>query len=369
MKVINVVQDFQTGGIQKLLLEYLRYFKNNNEIDYHVVVLEKNKHSLYDEICAKENLKIHYLDGHASTSKHYYIRKFVSWKSYDYSLYKFLKKEKPDIVHTHNTRILKNILWTIKKLHKKYKWFHTLHSDPSAVNTNHVPIAVKVFGNYNVNPICLNETQFLKAKERYGIQKCFYLNNCFDMNNLKKNLIDANDFKKSLSINNKAFIIGAVGRIAPVKNYSFLINIVANLKERIPDVLCIVVGDDSSSEDLKQQIKSLSLQNNIMFVGNRPDVGNFYNIFDRFINTSFTEASPFVCLEAQAFRKYSILSNAVPIETVCTSNKVVRLSINDNIEKWVDEIIKPKTFAVPKSELNDFAIEKTSAKMLEIYNA
>ena len=43
MKIINVVQDFQTGGIQKLLLEYLRFFKNNKEIDYHVVVLEKPK--------------------------------------------------------------------------------------------------------------------------------------------------------------------------------------------------------------------------------------------------------------------------------------------------------------------------------------
>ena len=367
MKIINVVQDFNAGGIQKLLLEYLKYFKDNQNIDYQVVVLEKKYNSIYDKICEKEHLKIIYLNSHISENKHYYIRKLQDWKNYNFPLYRYLKKEKPDVVHTHNTRIFIRIQWCIKKLHNKYKWFHTLHSDPYAVNDIHVPIAKRVFNEYNVCPICLNETQFIKAKERYDLKTCEFLFNAFDQEALLKNVSPKETIKKELQIPQDCLVIGCVGRIAPVKNYSFFVEIMNEIIKQNPKAIGLIVGDKSNAKEVEDKIHLLNLEKHIRLVDTRNDIQNIFNILDRFVITSISEASSFVVLEAQLFGKYCVISSAIPKESIC-SNKVVSLGLEQSPKTWASEILHPVHFSKQIQTLENYSIINTTKKMLNIYS-
>lgn len=367
MRIINIIQDFNTGGRQKLLLEYLRYFKNNKDIDYRVVVLEEKYNSIFDEACIKEHLPITYLNASLSKNKHYYIRKIINWYKYDYSLYRHLKKEKPDIINTHNTRILIRIKWCIKKLYSKYKWFHSMCSDPFAVHEIHIPVAKKILNSYHVKPICINETQFLKAKERYGITSCIYLPNSFDFNTIKKNNKNRNMFRKELGINSNQLLIGCVGRVAPVKNYPFFIDVFNEIVKMQPSSIAIIVGDNSDDKEVRDKIEQYSLQDNVIFLGNRNDVGSIYKGIDRFVSTSFTEAFSFATIEAQVFDTTCIVSTAIPKESICLPNKVVRLSLDEPLSEWANQIINPSRFEKQYCTLEDYSIENVSKKMIEIY--
>lgn len=369
MKITNVVFDFNVGGIQKLLLEYLRHFKDSNDIDYKVVVLASNRHSDYDIICEQENLKIHYLNCEFSKNKHYYIRKFLKWYRFNFRLLKYLKKEKPDIVHSHNTRMLTLIETCIKKTINKYKWFHTLHSDPYAVHEIHIPVANRVFNMYKVRAICLNETQFLKAKERYGLQKCLYLYNCFDQQKLKQNIIPEDEFKKQLGINPTDYVVGAVGRLDPVKNYPFMLDVFNQVYVENPHSALVICGYGSEDDykQLKEKARNYGFENKLFLLGNRNDVQNIYNILDVFIQTSLTEASSFTVLEAQSFGVKCVVSTAISKESVCFDNMVIRLPLEEPLSSWGKEVLNPNRFEHHHSTLNEYSIDNISKKMIKLY--
>lgn len=370
MKVINVVQDFNTGGIQKLLLEYLRFFKDSKEIDYKVVVLAPNQHSIFDEVCENEHLKITYLNCTFSKSNHYYIRAFLKWYRFNFRLLRYLKREKPNIVHTHNTRMLCLIETCIKKTKYKYKWSHTLHSDPYAVNESHIPVAKRVFNEYGARVICLNETQFIKAKERYSIKNCLYLYNCFNQDSLKNNIIPSNRFREQVNVPQKDYVIGAVGRLNKVKNYDFLLEVFGVIHKVHSNTSLIISGDGSNNDinALLNKAKTYGCVNKLFLLGNRKDIGNVYNIIDVFVQTSISEASPFTLLEAQTFNKYCVVSKASPKESVCLKNKIVRLGLDEDISVWVKQIISPSLFEKPMSTMKDYSIENVAKKMINIYN-
>lgn len=370
MKIINVIQNFNVGGIQKLLIEYLRFFKESDTIDYQVVVLSSNQSSDFDIICEKEHLNIHYLNCHFSNNKHYYIRTFLKWYRFNFKLLRYLKRGKPDVVHSHNTRMLTLIETCIKKTKKKYKWYHTLHSDPFAVNVNHIPVAKRVFNEYGVRAICLNETQFLKAKERYELKKCIYLYNAIDFNNLKNDVIDKFSFRNMLGIKNETYVIGAVGRLDQVKNYPFLLKVFNNVLKHKNDSLLVICGSGSTDDfiNLKKQAKDNGFIDKIMLLGNRTDVQNIYNMIDIFVQVSLTEASPLTIIEAQLFNNTCVVSTAIPRESVCLNNKVVRLQLDEPLDVWAKEVVNPTKFEIKFSNLNDYSLEKLSMKLIRIYN-
>ena len=367
-KVVNVVQDFNTGGIQKLLLEYLRYFKDSPDIDYKVVVLEQNRHSLFDEIAQKEDLNIDYLDCSISKNKHYYIRKISDHLCYNGRLSKYLRREKPDVVHTHNSRIFVRIIACIRKNINRYKWFHTLHSDPYAVNDNHIPFIKELLCGEQpkVSPICLNKTQFERAKDRYGLEKCDYLYNVFDFSKFSCDTEDKNDIRKEIGISPRAYVVGTVGRLDPVKNYGLLIKAFSVVVKKRPESVLVFVGDGDEKEMLMAESERLGIAEKVMFLGIRSDTNRMYRMFDLFVSTSITESSGLVLLEAQHCGLKCVVSTGCPVESICTEN-VVRMTKDASIDEWAGQIAHPSGFAERQSAFDDYSIENNAEKMLRIY--
>lgn len=62
-------------------------------------------------------------------------------------------------------------------------------------------------------------------------------------------------------------ICTAVGRLVPVKGYDILITAVQKIASQVPQLVCLIVGEGESKEELCQQIQDTGLQNRVRLVG------------------------------------------------------------------------------------------------------
>lgn len=132
------------------------------------------------------------------------------------------------------------------------------------------------------------------------------------------------------------FVLGFVGRLEPVKNLEFLLDIFFRLHDIRAATSLLIVGEGSERSMIEKKIKEHSLEKDIMLVGNKNNPEDYYQAMDCFILPSLFEGFSIVLLEAQCMGLPSVVSTRVPIDAVKSGN-VVRIPLND-IEKWVEKV-------------------------------
>jgi len=98
--------------------------------------------------------------------------------------------------------------------------------------------------------------------------------------------------KEEFQLNEKKFIIGTVGRLAKVKQYSFIVDVLAELKARNVDFEYLIVGakqDQRYAEEIFEKIKQYNLAENVKYIGSRSDIECIYPLFDVFLGASIRE--------------------------------------------------------------------------------
>jgi glycosyltransferase involved in cell wall biosynthesis len=96
------------------------------------------------------------------------------------------------------------------------------------------------------------------------------------------------------------FAIGGVGRLETLKRFDLLIDAVAALRTRYPRIRLLLAGEGSARADLEARSAACGLSGTCTFVGQCADVVEFHHALDLFVQSSATEASPNVILEAMA---------------------------------------------------------------------
>jgi glycosyltransferase involved in cell wall biosynthesis len=120
------------------------------------------------------------------------------------------------------------------------------------------------------------------------------------------------------------FCLLAVGRLHRVKNYEFLIQACAALRDEGLDVICWIVGEGPERSPLERQIGNLRLQDRVHLIGHVPPVHlpSYYRYADLVVLTSQSEGIPVVLMEAMAHERL-VLAPAITgipelIEHGCT---------------------------------------------------
>ncbi|MGA7291253.1 MAG: glycosyltransferase [Terriglobales bacterium] len=105
--------------------------------------------------------------------------------------------------------------------------------------------------------------------------------------------------------NGGKFSLFAVGRLHPVKNYRFLIQACAVLRDRGFDFQCSIAGEGPERTALERQIAALRLQKHVRLIGHVPRTGltDCYRRADLVVLTSRSEGIPVVLMEAMAHKK------------------------------------------------------------------
>lgn len=97
----------------------------------------------------------------------------------------------------------------------------------------------------------------------------------------------------------------AVGRLHRVKDYRFLVDACATLRNRGLSFVCWIVGEGPERPALEKQIAALRLEGHVCLIGHVPrnDLPGYYRYADLVVMTSQSEGIPVVLMEAMAHEK------------------------------------------------------------------
>ncbi len=95
-------------------------------------------------------------------------------------------------------------------------------------------------------------------------------------------------------------VLVCVGRLHPIKGHDVLIEAVSILRQDHPEIALVLVGNGQEIDNLRAQVRELSLEGSVVFVGFQRDVDPYLRAADLFVLSSRSEAMPMALLEAMA---------------------------------------------------------------------
>ena len=260
--------------------------------------------------------------------KSYYIKDMkreISFKNEFKALvkiFRMLKEEKPDIVHTHTSKsgILGRWASFIYKIfyNRKLKIIHTPHGHIfygyfGFIKTKFF-IFLEILTSFITNRfIALTENE-KKENIESGVgneKKWVVIPSGIDY----KISLSGKDIRKEFNIRPDEIVIGTAARLEPVKgieyfvrSYKYLRNIL-NIKGIRPKFCYLVVGDGSEFGYLKKISKEDGTINNIIFSGWRDDVYDLINTMDIYVQPSLNEGMGRSVVMAELLSKPIIASS------------------------------------------------------------
>ena len=122
----------------------------------------------------------------------------------------------------------------------------------------------------------------------------------FDKKRFEKT--DIAKLKQQYGISDNDFVIGSVSRIAKEKSIDRIINTFKDVLKKIPNAKLLIVGDGPDKEELMDLVKSLDLEECVIFTGKveLKNIPIYYQLMDVFVTFSVTETQGLTVIEAMA---------------------------------------------------------------------
>lgn len=240
-----------------------------------------------------------------------------------WQLYKFFKKEKPNIVHTHTPKagtlgmIAARLAGVPNRLHtvaglpllvvkgRKRKLLNFVEKITYSCATAVYP------NSYGLYEIILDNKFTSKRKLKVigngssnGIDTTF-----FDSDVICEK--EKNEIKNQLDITKDDFVFIYVGRIVKDKGINELIDAFKTLNSEYKNTKLLLVGSFDQNLNPISENSKFEIDNNksILSVGYKNDVRPFFSISDLFVFPSYREGFPNVVMQANAMRVTSIVTN------------------------------------------------------------
>ena len=130
-------------------------------------------------------------------------------------------------------------------------------------------------------------------------------------------------------------LLGAVGRLTAVKNYAFIINLLASLEDKYK---MIIIGDGEEKEKLSELVHEKKLENRCFLLGAKDNVADYYSAMDCFLMPSFNEGMPYSVIEAQCEGLPCVLSDTLSKELDITG--LVQYCSIESVDSWKNDVNK-----------------------------
>ncbi|MEF3280985.1 MAG: glycosyltransferase family 4 protein [Elusimicrobiota bacterium] len=307
MKLIYIITRLDWGGSSENLIELAEGFYNEgNDIiliyggsalrnfkfkSYHIPTLRREINLIYD------------------------LKTF--WK-----IFNIIKKEKPDIIHTHTSKAGIIGRWTAffyNLTHfRRIKIIHTPHGHIFYGYFNRLKSYLflfieKISSLITDKLIALTENE-KKESINFGVAKedkwlVIPSGISYDIKIANRNL------KKELLISEDKIVAGTAGRLEKVKgmeyfvrSLKYLMNILM-LNDINKDIVYLIVGDGSELNYLKEISLKDNVSSKIIFTGYRKDVVDLINIMDIYVQSSLNEGMGRAVVIAELLSKPVIASN------------------------------------------------------------
>lgn len=280
-----------------------------------------------------------------------------------WKLYRLLRRERPDIVHTHTAKA-----GTVGRLAGMlYRW-----ATPSAllgrprpcrfVHTYHGHIFHSYYGSLKTRLfltierllartatdriVVISPQQYREIHERFKVGRArqfAVIPLGLDLRPFERWEQRRQEGRSSLGARRGDLLVGIVGRLTEVKNHHLFLDAVSMLKERrgfsvnMQDgdarVRFVVIGDGHLHEELEARARALGLADDVQFVGFRGDPEIFYPALDVVALTSLNEGTPLTLIEAMANARPTIATGVGGVVDLLGAPAGVSISEDDGAKR------------------------------------
>ncbi|MFX0135719.1 MAG: glycosyltransferase family 4 protein [Candidatus Hodarchaeota archaeon] len=297
IKVMQVTHDLSFGGLQRIVVDICT---NIDKSIFDISVCCLRDLGEFTEELKTNSIRVFKVPPKANSKTDYFS--FLK-------LYKILRREFVDILHTHNTQPF--VEGTIAG---------KIAGIPSIIHTDHARqwpdkkryMFAEWFLSHFVNKIVAvseNVKQDLITYEKINPQKITIILNGINgqNNNLKMGVIER---KKALRIENYSPILGLGVRLTYQKGITYLLKAMPEIIKHFPRALLLIIGGGELRQNLEDEACSLGICRNVRFLGPRLDMKDIIQLLDIYVLPSLWEGLPLVVLEAMAAKK-PIVATAV----------------------------------------------------------
>lgn len=218
-------------------------------------------------------------------------------------LMKVFKKNKIDLIHTHNPAAL--LYGGIAAKLTGIPFVHTEHSNVHKDRKNLMRVEKMVLRLADKIICDTYEVQ----REMHNLHKVkddrvCVIHNGIDYEPYGKK-VDRSAIRKSIGLTDDDFVVGAVGRLTPIKDQKTIIQAIAkvNVGASGRSPVLIFVGDGEIRQELEDLTDSLGVRSKVSFLGMRNNVPELLQAMDVFMLCSLYEGMSLALLEAMAAYK------------------------------------------------------------------
>ena len=227
--------------------------------------------------------------------------------------YRLIRKEKYDIVHTHETKasfITKLAAWLARCPYVIYGLHGVTFNDPMSAFKRKFYIFLEKLTIRCTDLIVAVGNDTIEAYHKENIGKNIpyeVVRSGVDIDDYLDQAIQTDEeklqCKKSMGMNADDIVMITVGRFSYSKAQRYAIQAFAALQRKYNNLKFLLIGEGELLEDCKTLAKKLGIvENSIYFLGYQKDIPRYLSISDLFIFTSLREGLPRVTVEASLMK-------------------------------------------------------------------
>ena len=359
--VAQIMGKWLGGGVESVIMNYYRNV-NRDLIQFDFICDEDSTNIPYDEIKK--------LGGNVII-----VPPYQKLTKYIKELKKLFKNKKYRIIHSNINTLSVFPLYAAKKAGIPIRIAHS-HSTSNKKEWKKTLIKnfLRPFSKmFATNYFACSELsgRWLFGNKTFNDGKVTIINNAIDLDVFKYNKNIRKEKRKEFGIDNTTLVIGHIGRFVAQKNHVFLIDIYNEIYKKNKNSMLILVGQGPKFNEIKEKVKKLNLNKNVLFLGQRDDVNELYQIFDVFLLPSLYEGLPVVGIEAQATGNLCYLSDDMTKETKILDSTIF-MSLRNSANEWSDSILNEvkkykKHDTVDEVSRYGFNIKKEASKLEKEY--
>ena len=353
-------------------------------------------------IVQEGNLTVQYISAHRMAlypdqihkvpKKQLFYKKgaWVSFRPY-HEIKAILRKFKPDVIHVQTPELIGfSAIYYAKR--RKIPLVITGHNYPDTVTGQFKmlkfakrpldAIVTRFFidfqkhGDYTTMPTELAIRNLILDRHQKYNAPIEAISNGIDLKAFRPGKPSVELYKKYRVPSNKPAVI-YVGRVDPEKNIAMVLKAFANVVQKVPESILIVVGDGTDLANLKKLAQKLKIAPQVYFLGRvlLPELAEVYKMGKVFATGSEMETQGIVLIEAAATGLPLVAVDKGGVADICQNNFNGFLGEAGNTNEMAQNIIKLLTDAklYKKFAQNSLKVaqkhdlEATLTRFIEIY--